>query len=87
MAEAKKAAIKMENLDRDHTRMWRKDDELMSQFIPIRPWVVAEKPEKYESHTQYTLVDAGPHPLAVREPTLHLALPAPRVDPHIEGVE
>ena len=42
---------------------------------------------KYGSQAPYALIDAGPRPLAVRGPAPLLALPAPRVDPHIEEVE
>ena len=42
---------------------------------------------KYESQVPYTLVDTGARPLAVRKPAPLLALPAPRMDPHLEEVE
>ena len=87
MADAKKAARDMESLDRDHERLWRREYELIPQFISIRPRVVAGEPVQYESQVLYALVDRGPHPLAVREPTLLLALSAPIADPHLEEVE
>ena len=87
LADAKKAAREMENLDRDHERLWRREDELIPQFIPIRPRVVEGEPGKYGSTSPYALIDAGPRPLAVREPAPLLALPAARVDPHLEEVE
>ena len=77
----------MENLDRDHERLWRREDELIPQFIPIRPRVVAGEPVKYESQVPYAIVDTGPRLLAVREPTPLLALPALRVDPYLKEVE
>ena len=64
-----------------------REDELISQFIPIRPRVMVGEPAKYESQVPYVLVDTGPRPFAVREPTPLLALPAPRADPHLEEVE
>ena len=42
LAEAKRAAKELESLDRDHERLWRSEDELILQFIPIRSRVVAE---------------------------------------------
>lgn len=37
LAEAKMAAMDMENIDKDYERLWRKEDESIPQFIPIRP--------------------------------------------------
>jgi hypothetical protein len=48
---------------------------------------MAGKLVKYESQVSYVIVDTGSRPLAVREPTLFLALPALRMDPHLEEVE
>ena len=77
----------MESLDRDHERLWRTEDELIPQFIPIRPRVMVGEPAKYKSQVSYALVDTGPCLLAVREPAPLLALSAPRSDPHLEEVE
>ena len=87
LADAKRAAREMENLDRDHERLWRREDELIPQFIPFRPRVVEGEPGKYGGQAPYAFVDAGPRPLAVREPALLLALPAPEVNPHLQEVE
>ena len=87
LADAKRAAREMKSLDRDHERLWRNEDELISQFIPTRPRVVEGEPAKYESQVPYAIVDTGPRPLAVREPAPLLALPASRVDLHLEKVE
>jgi len=87
LADAKQAARDIENLDKDHERLWRREDELIPQFIPIRPRVVAGETAKYENQIPYAIVDTGPRPLAVREPAPLLALPAPRTDPHLEEVE
>ena len=87
LADAKWAARDMESLDRDHERLWRRKDELIPQFIPIRPRMVAGEPVKYESQVAYGLVNTGPRPLAVRELAPLLALPAPITDPHLEEVE
>ena len=87
LADARRAAKEMENLDKDHERLWRMKDELIPPFIPIRPRVVEGEPSKYGSQTPYALIDAGPRPLAVREPKPLLALPAPRVDSDLEEME
>ena len=68
LADAKRAVGEMENLDREHERLWRMEDELIPQFIPIRPRVVEGEPGKYGGQAPYAFVDAGPRPLAVREP-------------------
>ena len=87
MADAKRAAREIENLDRDHEKLWRREDELIPQFISIQPRTVAGEPVKYESQAPYAIIEAGPRPLAVRGPAPLLALPAPRVDPYLEEVE
>jgi hypothetical protein len=60
---------------------------LISQFISIRRRVMAEESVKYKSQVSYVIVDTGPRLLAVRKPAPLLALPAPRVDPHLKEVE
>ena len=87
LADAKRAAREMKNLDRDHERLWRREDEQIPQFIPIPPRVVEGETGKYGSQAPYALIDAGPCPLVVREPAPLLALPAPRMGPHLEEVE
>ena len=77
----------MKNLDRDKERLYRREDELIPQFIPIRPRVMMGEPTKYESQVSYALVDTGARLLAVREPAPLLTLPAPRANPHLEEVE
>lgn len=49
--------------------------------------MITVDPVKYESQVPYFIADAGPRPSTVRQPVSLLALPAPRVDPHIEEVE
>ena len=43
LADANRAAREMENLNKDHERLWRREDELIPQFIPIQPRVVEEE--------------------------------------------
>ena len=59
----------------------------MHQFIPIQPKVVVGQPVKYESPGPIAIVDTGPRPLAVKEPTPILTLTAPRMDPYLEEME
>ena len=77
----------MEHIDKDYERMWRKDDDSIPQFIPIRPRVFEGEPRKIGSQAPYALTDISPRPLAMKEPAPLLALPIPRIDPHIEDVE
>ena len=81
-AEAKVAARNMEHIDRDYQRVWKKEDELIPQFISLQPRVEVE-PVRPLNQAPYAFIDSSPLPLAVREPILLLALPAPRVDPHV----
>ena len=87
LADAKRAVRVMESLDRDHGRLWRRENELILQFIPIRLRMMMGETVKYESQVPYAIFNTGPRPLAVREPTPLLALPAPRADPHLDEVE
>ena len=87
LTDAKRAAREMKNLDRDHERLWRREDDWIPQFTPIWPRVMAGEPVKYKSQVPYALVDTGPRPLAVKEPTPFLGLPALIVDPHLKEVE
>ena len=82
LAEAKVAARKMEHIDRDYERLWRRDPQL----IPLQPSVEVE-PFRPLNQSLYASIESGLFPLAVRKPIPFLALPAPRVDPHIEEVE
>ena len=62
LADANRAAREMESFDRDHEKLWRREDELIPQFIPIRPRVMAEEPVKYESQVPYAIGNSGPRP-------------------------
>ena len=68
-------------------RLWRKEDESIPQFIPICPRPLERKSGRSGGNAPQTPIDSGPRPLAVREPTPLLALPAPRADPQLEEVE
>ena len=77
----------MENFDTYYETLWREEDELIPQFIPIRPRVVEGEPGWLGSQTPYALTDLGPQPLVMRELPPLLALLAHRVDLHLEEVE
>lgn len=68
-------------------RLWKREDELIPQFIPIHLRSVEGNPGKYKSQAPYALIDVGLRPLAVREPAPLLVLSTPRVDPHLEKME
>ena len=87
LTDAKMAAREMEHIDRYYERLWRQEDESIPQFIPVHPRVMEGEPGRQGSEALYALIDSGPWPLAVREPEPLLALPAPRVYPHLKEVE
>jgi hypothetical protein len=87
LADAKLAARELEHIDRYYKRLWKIEDESIPQFIPIRSRVAEGEPCRYGSQAPYALIDSGPRPLAVREPTPLLTLPASRVDADLEEVE
>lgn len=86
LAEAKVATRDMEHIDRDYERLWRREDELIPQFIPLLPRSGVE-PMRSLHQSPYVSIEAVPLPLAVKEPIPLLALPALRADPQIEEVE
>ena len=84
LVEAKVAPREVDQLDKDYERLWRREDELIPQFIPIHTRALEGATIRQEGQVPYTAIDAGPRPLAVRNQEPLLALPAPRVDPQIE---
>ena len=87
MADAKRTAREIKSLNKDHEKLWRREDELIPQFISIRPRVVTGEPVKYESQVPYVIAETDPCHSAVRKPVPLLALSAPRVDSHLEEVK
>ena len=87
LVHAKIATREMENIDKDYDRLWRKEDESIRQFIPIRLKILMGELGRHVGQAAQSFTDSGPRPLAMREPTPLLALPAPRVDPHLEDVK
>ena len=81
------AAKEMEHIVRkNYERLWRREDELISQFLPLLPRSGVE-PVRSFNKSPYASIEAGPLPLAVIEPMSLLALPTPRVNPQIEKVK
>ena len=86
IAEAKVAARNMKHIERDYERLWRKDDELITQFIPLLPKSEVD-PIRPLNCPPYVSIETVSLPLAVEAPPPMLVLPAPRTDHQIEEVE
>ena len=41
LADAKTAAKEVEQLEKDYERLWKREDDLIPQFVPIRPRVIS----------------------------------------------
>ena len=67
LTEAKIAARDMEHIDRDYERLWRKDDELIHQFIPLLPKSGVD-PIRPLNQSSYVFIEAVSIPLAVKNP-------------------
>ena len=87
LVDAKATVREVEQLEKDYERLWRREDDLIPQFVPIHPRVLEGATVGLECQVPYVPVDTGPCPLAVRIPEPLLALPAPRIDPHVEEIE
>ena len=86
LAKAKVVARDMEHIDRDYKRLWRREDELIPQLIPLLPRSRVE-PIRPLNQSPYASIEAISLPLALRDPLLLVALSSPRVDPQIEEVQ
>ena len=87
LADAKAATRGIESIDKNYERLWRKEDESIPQFIPIRPRAVGGSSELTKGHHNPLVEESGPQPLAVREPPPLLALPASEVEGGLGEVE
>ena len=87
LVDAKAAAREVEQLEKDYERLWRREDGLIPQFVPICPRELEGATVGQDGQVPYVPVDTGPRPLAVRTPEPLFALPAPRIDPQIEEIE
>ena len=85
--KAKRVAWDIESIDKDYERLWRKEDESIPQFIPIRPKAPEGELGVASSRPSQQVVEVGPKPLAVREHVPLLALPAPGTEGRLESVE
>lgn len=43
LVEAKVVAREVDQLDKDYERLWRREDDSIRQFIPIRPRALGER--------------------------------------------
>ena len=80
LAEVKMAARDTEHIDRNYERLWRKEDELNSQFLPLLPKAGVD-PIRPLNQSTYVSIKTVSLPLAVKDIILMLAFPAPRTDP------
>ena len=87
LADAKTAVREVEQLEKDYERLWRRNDDLIPQFVLIRPRVIGGATVGQEEQVPHVPVDTGPMPLAGWTPEPLLALAAPRTDPQIEEIE
>lgn len=87
LADAKAAAWEVEELNRDYERFWKREVELIPQFIPVRPRAVEGKTVTHGSQALYASLEANPRALASRDLVSLLALLTPSVDLHMEEVE
>ena len=77
--DAKQAARRLEVLEKEHERLWRKEDQRIPSFIPIQ----AQDPS-FQGYNPSTTIQFQPHvqpsypiPLDVRLPPPMPTLPAP----------
>ena len=66
LVEAKAAAREVDQLDKDYEGPWRKEDELIPQFISVHPRALEGERVRHGGQIPYTPIDSGPPPLAVR---------------------
>ena len=82
VADAKLAAKEVEQFEKDY-KLWRREDESIPQFVPIRPMMFNVPTVGQEVPVPHVHVKPGPQSLATRAPKPMLALPAPKVDTQI----
>ena len=63
--DAKAAAREVDQLDKEHERLWRREDDLISQFIPIHPRTLKGTTV---GQVSYVSIEVRPQPLVVRNP-------------------
>ena len=87
LVDAKAAAREVEKLEKDYERLWRREDDLILQFVLIRPRVLGGATVGQEGQVPYVPVDTRPLPLVLRIPEPMLAFPTPKIHPQIEEIE
>ena len=65
LVDAKAAAREVDQLDKDYKKLWRKENELIPQFIPIRLRTLEGTTIGQDGHVPYVPIEAGPRPLGV----------------------
>ena len=65
LVDAKAAAREVDQLDKEHERLWRREDDLISQFIPIHPRTLKGTTV---GQVSYVSIEVRPQPLVVRNP-------------------
>ena len=76
LAEAKVAARDMEHIERDYDRLWRKEDELIPQFIPLLPKSGMD-PIRLHNRPPYVAIEAASISLAVTLPPNYVSISGP----------
>ena len=76
-------------MEKNYERLWRKEDESIPQFVPLKPQAVEVGP-RYEAssfHTDYRPFHHTVTPLTTKAPEPLLALTAPRLETRVEELE
>ena len=75
LAEAKVAARDIKHIERDYEWLWRKEDELIPQFIPLLPKTGMDPIRPY-NRPPYVAIEAASISLAVTPPN-HISITGP----------
>lgn len=89
LEDAKTAARVVDALERNYERLWRKEDESIPQFVPLKPRAAELVPttEASSSRDHSRPVHHDLAPLETRVPEPMLALTAPRLEKRVEDLE
>ena len=89
LEDAKTAARAVDALERNYERLWRKEDESIPQFVPLKPRAMELVPmaETSSSRDHLRRVNYDVAPLETRVPEPRLALTAPQLENRVEDLE
>ena len=87
VADVKTATREVEHFEKDYEKLWRREDESIPQFVPIRPMVFNVPTVGQEGQVPHVPVKTSPQLLATRAPEPMLAIPAQKIDTQIEELE